>query len=211
MSVKVHEAFSLDSAQDRYLYFDHFLGDQLKDEWDTITDGTGVVAVIDAQTGGIVRLTTGNAANNDTQIHWGDMRTLLVSKKVTIEYRAKLNHITFILAELMIMFDFSHYVRFFVQENAGGAADWQIETRDAAQTTFTSGITIDTDYHIFRIECFPTGEVHFYIDDVETANSPITVAANIPNEYLQPMFFFRTLENATKSMDLDYVVVRQER
>ena len=64
------------------------------------------------------------------------------------------------------------------------------------------------------MECQTHGgsHVHFYIDGVETGNSPITT--NIPDDagdYLQPYLFILTLENATKSLDTDYVYLREER
>ena len=105
---------------------------------------------------------------------------------------------------------FAKYVRFWY-DTGSAHANWQIAARDTGTTTADSGVAADTDYHIFRIECFPTGEVHYYIDGVETNNSPINVAANIPNEYLQPRFYIRTREDAAKSMDIDYVYIRQER
>lgn len=213
MSVKVHEAVCFDSLQDRLFFFDDFHGDQIQDEW--AEAGAGSVAVIDAQTGGIVRITTGATLNNTYRIDWGDIRSLLVSKKATMELRVKLNQSTYISPDLRLSFDGTNYIAFYANEGAGGAENWDIWCRDggvgAAQD---SGIAIDTDYHIFRIECHTHGSshVHFYIDDTETASSPITT--NIPDDatdYLQPRLSLRTRENATKSMDVDYVYIRQER
>ncbi len=211
MSVKVHEAFSIDSFQDRLLWWDDFLGDQLQDEWSVSGIG-GSAAVVDAQTGGIVRITTGATSGNYRFIKWGDIRSLHVSKRVSMEVRAKANQATYITIQLALRFDSSNLIYFNVSEVAGGAVNWFLVCRDdGGSTVLDSGIALDTDYHIFRIECFPTGQVHYYIDGVETANSPITT--NIPDDaadYLQPYLIVSTAENAAKSMDLDYVVVRQE-
>lgn len=206
MSVKVHEAYSLDSSQDRLLWWDDFLGDQLQDEWTV----AGTAVVIDAQTGGIVRLTTGAVSGDPCWLDWGTIKTLLVSKKLSFEYRVKLETASFINIEIFVDDGtWTKYARFHYDTGLAHT-NWQIAVRDTGTTSADSGVVVDDLYHIFRIECFPTGEVHFYIDGVETTNSPITVAANIPNEYLMPRFFIRTRENAAKHMDLDYVVVRQE-
>ncbi len=210
MSVKVHEAFSIDSFMDRLLWWDDFLGDQLKDEWREV--GTGSAAVVDLQTGGVVRITTGGAINNQFFLDWSNIRSFLVSKRVSMEIRVKLNHATWINVNLDMVFDGNNYVSIYASENAGGATNWFIRCRDGgAGAGFDSGIAADTSYHIFRIECFPTDEVHFYIDGVETANSPITT--NIPDDagdYFQPFLSLQTRENLAKSMDIDYVVYRQE-
>ena len=210
MSVKVHEAFSIDSFQDRLLWFDDFLGDQLQDEWRVVT--TGTTAVNDAQTGGIVRLTTGAVDTNAEYRDWSDIRSLHVDQKVTMEVRLKANQITYLFIGIRLFFDGNNNITFYASENAGGATNWRLFTvSGGANTDVDSGITLDTDYHIFRIECFPTDEVHFYIDDVEPGTSPITT--NIPNDagdYLQPYLYIDTKENVAKSMDIDYVVVRQE-
>ncbi len=89
---------------------------------------------------------------------------------------------------------------------------YRIYTSSGGATNLESGIAKDTNYHIFRIECLPTGQVHFYIDGVETANSPITT--NIPDDagdYLKPLFEIITTEDLAKSLDIDYVVLQQDR
>lgn len=210
MSVKVHEAFSLDSFQDRLLFFDDFHGDQIQDEWSE--GGTGSATVVDLQTGGIVRLTTGGATNNEYHIQWGEnpneIRSLLVTRKVTIEFRVKLASVDDVEAHLSLYYDATHFVRFRFDDSAGN--NWLIETDDATgPTSADSGEIADTGYHIFRIECFPTGDVNYYIDDALMTNSPIE--ADIPPEYLMPRLYLETLANAVKTMDTDYVYIRQER
>jgi len=208
MSVKIHEAYCLDSTQDRLLWFDDFLGDQVQDEWRISLVGGGTLVVVDQQTGGIVRLTSPtNATNDSATLDWGDIRTLLVSKKITIEYRAKASTNTQINVELRLRFDVNNHISFFYDRVMAG--NWLIVCRSGGvATTPDSGVALDTDYHIYRIECFPTGEVHFYIDGTETANSPITT--NIPASYLQPYIHLETKEAAQKTFDIDYVVVRQD-
>lgn len=213
MSVKVHEAVCIDSAQDRYFWFDHFLGDQLKDEWRSTGDAGGSAAVVDAQTGGIVRITTNNVDTEAWRIDWTFVRSLHVSMKVTMEVRAKLTQTTSVDAWLALYFDFSN--RIFFDYDTATSANWYINCVDGGTpTSQDSGIAADTSYHIFRIECQTHGSnhVHFYIDGVETGNSPITT--NIPDDagdFLMPYLRIAARENVAKSVDIDYVVARQER
>jgi len=213
MSVKFHESYCLDSQQDQLIWWDDFLGDQIQDEWDSTIAGAGTTVVVDQQTGGIVRLTTGALTGNNNVLDWNDIRSLLVTKRISMECRVKVNQLTQAYVTLGLVFDGSNQIRFYAA-NAAGADDWEIWCEDGGATTRQeSGITLDTSYHIFRIECHIHGgnHVHFYIDGTQTANSPITT--NIPDDatdYLQPHFLIQTRVDVAKSMDIDYVVVRQE-
>jgi len=214
MSVKFHEAFALDSAQDHFWWNDHFLGDQLQDEWGVTVAGAGTAVVVDQQTGGIVRLTTGAVNGNTTHVDWGDIRSLHVDQRVSMEYRLKLNDLVNVLCFDYLMFGFNDCINF--QYNSAVDTNWQIRCRNGggAGTVQDSGIVVDTDYHIFRIECHTHGSnhVHYYIDGTETANSPINT--NVPDnaaDYLQPRFWIQTSAGVAKSKDVDYCAVRQDR
>ena len=212
MSVKDHEAFSLDSFQDRLLFFDDFHGDQLQNEWALTVVATGAGTVVDAQTGGIYRLSAAtNATNDAARIDWGGgtpIRSLLASKKVTLEVRAKLSSAADVEVQLALYFDATNFMRF--RFDTGVGVNWLIETDDGTgPTSADSGIAADTDYHVYRIECLPTGEVHFYIDPpTECANSPIVT--DITANYLMPYLYVETLAAAVKQLDIDYCIVRQE-
>jgi len=213
MSVKQHEPMCFDSAQDRWWWMDHFLGDQIQDEWATAFVGAGTTVVVDQQTGGIVRFTTGANNGDDNTLNWNNIRSLLVSKRISMEIRVKLTQTNSVDVRLYLRFDWSNCVFFRYSSSLG--ANWRIRCRDGGgDTTQDSGVAANTSYHIFRIECHTHGanHVHFYIDGTETANSPITT--NIPDDatdYLQPYLWIETLENVAKSMDVDYVACRQDR
>ncbi len=215
MSVKTHEPVCLDSAQTRFFWFDHFLGDQLKDEWRETGEVGGFATVVDLQMGGVVRLTTDTDDNDKWIIDWNDIRSLHVSKRVSMEIRTKVNQDTYVSVGLVLHFDINNRVLFFVNEILGGATNWVIFCQNnVVSTILDSGVALDTDYHIFRFECHLHGgsHIHFYIDNVETNNSPIDT--NVPDDagdYLQPWIQVQTRENLAKSMDIDYVVVRQDR
>jgi len=212
LSVKFDEAFCFDSFQDRLLWFDDFHGDQLQDEWNGAgVGGTGVV--VDQQTGGIVRLTTGAAINNNYRIDWADIRNLLVTKRLAFEFRMNMSTTANILIRNFLRFDWNNCI--FFEYDSAALANWSLYCRDGgAQTNVDSGIAADTNYHVFRIECHIHGasHVHFYIDGVECGNSPVTT--NVPDDagdYLQPYLRIETLENAAKSMDVDYCYIREDR
>jgi len=208
MSVKAHEAYCLDSAQDRLLFYDDFLGDSLRDLWTAA--GTDSAAVVDAQDGGIIRLTTGAASGNNYSLNWNSIRSLHVNKKVTIEARIEFETITNMGGYLVLRFDDANRI-YFRYDNPTDDTIQIFTTNGGAPTSADTGITPDTDPHIYRIECFPTDEVHFYYDGVVCTNSPITT--NIPDDaadYLQPQVRIYTRENAAHYIDADYVGVRQE-
>lgn len=213
--LRVHEAFCLDFAQQQFLFKDDFLGDQLRDEWRTTGGAGGSGAVVDGETGGIVRITTDGDEDDNWFLDWNDIRSLLVTKRVTMEVRLKANQVTYCGPVMSLFFDVSNFIRIYFNETGGTADNWTIECVDGGATTSAdSGILSDTDYHLFRIECHIHGSshVHFYIDDVECANSPIST--NVPDDaadYLQPNLLLVTREDAIKSMDVDYVVIRQDR
>jgi len=204
MSYNIHEAYCLDSQRTQLFWNDHFEGDSVKDLWRT----SGTATVIDAQTGGIVRLTTGAVTGNTAYIDWGDIRSLLASKRVTLEVIVRLTQTSNVEVWIALWYDATHFIRFRYDSSAG--ANWLIETDDGTgPTSVDSGIAADTDEHVFRVELIPVDEAHFYLDlPTECANSPISL--DIPTEHLQPFVYVETLADAAKSVDVNYVAVRQD-
>jgi hypothetical protein len=190
------------------MWFDDFEGDQVKDEWRSTGDVGGSAGVVDGVAGGIFRITTGAVINDDWQLDWGDIRSLLAAKRVTMETRFRLNQIVLTAPLIGLRFDNLNYIRF--EFNPTTSANWYIRNRSAgAGIAADTGVAADTDWHVFRHDCVSAGEVHYFIDGVETANSPITT--NIPVTYLQPYVQVFTFENVAKSTDMDYVYLRQDR
>lgn len=75
---------------------------------------------------------------------------------------------------------------YFTYTHGTNSGRWQIVTVKATvATTSDSGIAADTNFHSFRIDVNAAGtSVSFYIDDVQTSNSP--VATNIPVVIIYP-------------------------
>lgn len=211
MSVRLHEAVCFDSTKYRLDWRDDFWGDSLDARWNAA--GAGSAAVVDAQDGGVCRLTTGTTTNNAYLLSWNNIRSLHVDKKITMEARIKLNVAdATVYSYIALAFDTNNMVLFY---HRSADINVQIQTTNgAAITRSDSNILKDANFHIYRIECFPAGEVHFYYDDVECTNSPITT--NIPSDagdYLQPYFYIATNADTdpATSMDIDYVWVHQTR
>jgi hypothetical protein len=212
MTELVHEALSIDSLKSQLFWSDDFEGDSIKDKWVSSGGVGGSAAVVDGETGGVCRITTDGDANDDYNIYWSDLRSLLVSKRLTVEYRVKLSRTTNQHVLLGLRYDDND--RFYFNfDTVTGDTNWMLNARDGGSVTGDqdSGIAPDTDPHIFRFVCHTHGSnhIHFFIDNVECGNSPITT--DITSEHLQPRLWIRTTENSEDSMDIDYVGVRQDR
>lgn len=199
-----------DSAHKRFWFIDHFLGQVLADEWESHGDAGGSAVVQDQMDGGVVRITTGTDDNDGWRIEW-ELFILQVSKDVTMEWRFRAPNIADMKMSMYLIFDADEYIEVAYDTDLGHTT-WQIACNDAgAITDEDSGETVDTDWHIGRIQCLTDG-VHFFIDDLrnEVTGSPITT--NITARYLQPFFWIQTrIDTVAKILDLDYVDIRQYR
>lgn len=212
MSVKFHEAVCLNSRQHRLDWLDHFWGDSVQALWNQTVGGGGTIAVVDSVAGGIVRLST-PTASDEAILNWGNIRSLHMNKFVNVEMRIRANGgVTDTNRRLcQLWFDSNNRIGIY---HSYDSTTVRIFTYNGGASTFmNANFNIDDDWHIYRIKAFPTA-VHFYIDGVETLNSPITT--NLPNDaadFLQP--HTSILSNAdsdpSTSQDIDYVYVRQER
>ena len=212
MSVDFHEAVSFDSTRYRVDWEDEFEGDSLKDHWTLVVASGGTGAVVDGVDGGVYRLGTPTASDT-SYIYWNNIRTLHVNKKVTAEARVRANGGVTDTLRLLFQLIYDDDNRIMIYHSTDSVDITILCEDDTNVTSGDSGINIDADFHIYRIEASTTA-VHFYIDDVECANSPITT--NIPNDaadYLQPRFYIVTNADTdpATSMDIDYVYVRQNR
>ena len=213
MSVKLHEPYCLDSQMGQLLWFDDFLGDQVQDEWHIVNVGGGTTTVVDGVTGGIMRLSSPtNGTGDRTDVSWNTIRSLLASKKLTFEIRFRTNSAN--LNTFYISLSSTAGTQYIDLRHEGGGANYLISTRDAGGgNSFDSGVAVDTDWHILRIECRTDGgnHVHYYMDNVETANSPVTT--DIPfdaTDFIQPYFLILTGDTNLKTLEIDYVAIRQE-
>lgn len=208
MALYLHEPYCLDNLKSQLLWIDHFLAGQLRDEWTSAGGAGGSAVVVDQEDGGICRITTDNNNNDSWTLDWGDIRSLLISKRISMEFRLKIPTITTIEVAMGLFFDWTH-LAYFKHDTPLGT--YHMRTEDGIGAQFVdSGIAVDTNYRVFRIvaEVSPSTLLRWYIDGVECGNSPISL--NLPTEHLQPFIHVKTEVNATRSIDLDYVGVRQD-
>lgn len=207
----LHEARCLDSLQKQLFWFDDFLGDQIQDEWTLIVAGGGAGAVVDNEAGGVYRFTL-NALNATARIDWGNIRSLLVTKNVCMEVRAKFSASNADrYCELELYNDSNNTLMIRITPPAGNDI-WIRCMAGGVDTTFQIDTDPGTDYNLWRILTSTQGgnHVHFYRNNVELANSPIV--ANIPALYLQPSCYGLNIAGGGAfSQSFDYVAVRQDR
>lgn len=211
--VRVHEAYSFDSKRQQTIWYDDFLGTILRDEWTSTGDAGGSIAVVDGQTGGIARITTHTDDNDAYRLEWNSIRSLLVSKQASLEARLTLASVTSINVALALFNNATHLISMDFDTDVGGEVNWQINSDDGTGPTGADGgIAYSIGAVILRMEAHTHGanHAHFYINDVEAANSPLSTT--VPSQYLMPYVYVRTrVGAAAKTLDLDYIVGRQDR
>ena len=206
MSTLAHDAWGLDAQHLKWFWYDDFFGASIKDEWAVTTTGTGSAAVEDQQTGGIVRLNA-PADNDSIQLDWDDYRSLLVTKEVCFEARAKLSGVGAIWFNLGMTFDNTNRIVF----NEATGANFRFMCISGPSTIVDTGVAFDTAYHIFRIECHVHGgnHVHYFIDDLENEGPNSPISTNVTTNYMQAVAFINARAVAPRQLDIDYMGVEQ--
>lgn len=100
---------------------------------------------------------------------------------------------------------------YFTYTHGTNSGKWQIITvSGGVATTSDSGIAADTNYHSFRIEVNAGAtSVSFYIDDVQTSNSPSVT--NIPTVILYPSAaFLKTVGTTRRALIVDAFSLMQQ-
>lgn len=210
--MRSHEARSFDSMQKQFFWMDHFVGDQLQDEWNISGDGGYVTAVIDGELGGVVRLTTHSDYADEAYMYWANIRPLLVTKNVCVENRVKPQSITNMLFyAALLQYDSSNHVAIIFESSTSLDKALTRNLSGGVGGLHISNTVVTADYHLYRIQCSTQGgnHVHSYIDGVELSTSPDAI--NVPTDYLQNRLHTRTLTGATIYTDYDYTAVRQDR
>ena len=198
----VHTNLGFGSAQDKFYWRDDFFGDWLSDEWAY----AGTATMQDAQDGGVVRVSTGSTTGDSANLTWGTTYILLLSKYVCFEARFKFTSITNLdYARAGIAGSGNNYAEF----QTSGGTNWYHRTRSIAGDNFQdTGQDISTSMVIFRIESH-SSHIHFHPQNNECTNSP--ASQYLTSNYLQVYLYLKTAEDASKSLDIDYVEVEQDR
>ena len=209
-TVLKHEAFCFDSFKTRLFWLDDFEGDQIKDEWNSQGSAGYTTGVVDGVDGGIVRLTTHIDNTDYVSINWGSIRSLLVTKNVSFEARVKAGA-TIGKYYIGMWYAWDTMIMWLMSTGYGNSR-WRNKVVTAGVgTDVDTGILIDTNWHLLRIECHTDGgnHVHFYLDNVLVST---TVTASIPTAYMFPVVQVSAdAASGATTMDVDYVGVSQDR
>ena len=191
------------------VFYEDFYGKGLNtDIWQLTVTGGGTGAVIANQKGGVFRLSSpAVATSDDAVLTWNSINSIAIP--LVYEVGAKLNSVDNVYTDICNLSYSNNNLEIYYDS---GGANYQILAQSGGVgAAKDSGIAANTNKHIFRIEGHTDGgnHAHFFIDGVETANSPITT--NVPTTNLQPLFYINTNNAALKTLDIDYVNIMQNR
>lgn len=211
--------------------FDDFLGKTLSTRWAaTAGSDSPAGAAINAQVGGVLRLTTGDSnasqAADAIQVN-GDLNWKAANGGLTMTARVKISAIAAVQVnigftdqtaalEMPITLSSTTYTT-----NATDAAVFVFDTNattdtircmgvanDVDATHVDTGNAWDTNWHVFRIDIDSSGNAKFYIDGAYVGTVASAVTASVA---LTPVFAARSLAANSKTLDVDYVRVAMKR
>jgi hypothetical protein len=216
--------------------FDDFLGDVLADEWGAAvgSDTAGATAAINAQIGGVVRMTTANStagtmATNGAQLH-SALNWEAENGGLVFEARVKLSAITGValfvgftdqVAALEIPIQSAGSSET-LTSNATDAVGFLFDTAMATDNIWLVGVKNNTDathqnsgkaptaatFHTYRIEVDSSGNATFFFDNVQVGT--VMAGALTASVALTPVI--AAFSNSTaKNVDVDYIFVQSER
>jgi hypothetical protein len=213
--MRSHEARSFDSMQKQFFWIDHFIGDQLKDEWFNYYPTGGETAIVDGENGGAISLTTHSDGDdyNYISFYTGSdyVNTFQALKLAVFETRIKPAQLNTVIYVGFNSSTISEAIRIYTSQNE----NWINSTRQSSTETGTdSGVTVSTNYIILRCRAASDGgyHAHFYYDGIEGTNSPHST--NIPTtEFMRPYLGVRSpiSSGGVRAMKIDYVALRQDR
>jgi hypothetical protein len=219
-------------------YFDDFLGDVLRDEWNVVEGAdTGTSdAVVTNAIGGTVRLTTGDSATttwagNGIQLtHGAFYNWKAANGGLYLEARVKLDDIT--TAGFFVGFtDLGTYEAPIISAGSGNtittnatdAVGFMFDTNMTADNIWLVGVANNTDataqntgtapvaatYNTLRVEVSSGGVASFFIDDVAVGTQ--MTGALTTTVALTPTIAATSLVAASRNLDVDYIDVGMDR
>jgi hypothetical protein len=214
--------------------FDDFLGDVLADNWAAVsgTDDVAADAVINVQPGGVVRLVCGDSntslAADGSQLH-SALNWRADKGNLVFEARVKIDNITDVqlfvgltdqVAALEMPVTLSGTTYTTVATDAVG---FLFDTNATTDTIRLVGVANDVDathqdsaqayanatWKRLRIELTAAGAATFYIDGAAIGTQ--MAGAVTPTVALTPVICCRALAAVTRNIDVDYILVEQNR
>jgi len=192
-------------------YYDDFLGDVLRDEWNAFTSGSGTAAVVSAVNGKAQLDNT--SSEDDSGLDWGAFFNWDPTLNCVMEWKCEVNTIANLNVKMGLYKDADEYAWFHV-DDADNNIDYAASKNGGAGAVDSdSGIDIDADPHIFTIECFDDGSVKFYIDNVRVGTAPAATLSATPGVLHKPYFLVTDKAGQTTQhlFDIDYVFIYQDR
>jgi hypothetical protein len=215
--------FSLLSENPAYAtFFDHFLGDSLKNQWATDVSTGATIAIVGGQAGGVIAFTTDADDNDHATLGLG--LNYLVSNG-WIFFEARVRNVTASTARAVEIglsdalsetagLAFSNHSVAGVTDVADNAVIFGYDT-DASMTAWAAnwanagtpgalntGVAVDhTTWHKFAIAVNSAGDAFWYIDGVLVASRASAIATTA---LLTPWVSLKSLSAAAKTVQCDY-------
>lgn len=197
--------------QNTVWYYDDFLGDVLRDEWNAVTSGSGTAVVVTAVNGKVQLDDT--ALEDDAGVDWGAFYNWDPTLNCVMEWKCQVNTITNLNVIMGLYKDADEYAYFHV-DDADNNIDYAASLNGGVGAVDEdSGIDIDTDAHIFKIECFEDGSVKFHIDGSVVGTAPAGTLSTSAGILHKPYFLVTDAAGQTTRhyFDIDYVFLYQDR
>ena len=170
--INVQQRTVLD-MQNTVWFYDDFFGDLISDMWDVSTGSAGTGAIVTGVNGTLELDTT--VSDDDVTLSMGSYYNFDPTLNCVMEL--KMNSLTNATTNFGISYwgfykDADEHAMFEVD-----TADDSIDCKASLQggvgaVDSVSGVDIDTAAHIYKIECFDTGSVKFYIDNALVVTAP---------------------------------------
>lgn len=192
-------------------YYDDFLGDVLRDEWNPFTGSAGTGAVVTA-VNGIVQLDN-TSSEDDSGLDWGAFYNFDPTLNCALEFKLEVNSITNLNLKAGFYKDADEYAWFHV-DDADNNIDYAASLNGGVGAVDADSLVdIDVDAHIYKIECFDDGSVKFYIDNVLVGTAPAATLSATPGVLHKPYFLVTDASGQTTQhlVDIDYVWIYQDR
>jgi len=191
-------------------YYDDFLGDVLRDEWNPWTGSSGTGAVVSA-VNGIVQLDN-TSSEDDSGLDWGAFYNFAPSLNCAMEFKLEVNSITNLNIIMGFYKDADELAYFHVGDADNNIMCAASLNGGVGAVDDDSLVDIDADAHIYKIECFDDGSVKFYIDNVLVITAPAATLATTAVLH-KPYFLVTDASGQTTQhlVDIDYVWIYQDR
>lgn len=192
-------------------YYDDFLGDVLRSEWNAFTSSAGTGAIVSAINGKVQLDDT--SAEDDSGLDWGAFLNFDPVLNCVMEWKCEVNTIANLNVLMGLYKDADEYALFGI-DDADDNIDYRASLNGGVGAVDAdSGIDIDTDAHIFRIECYDDGSVKFFIDEALVGTAPAGTLSTTAGVAHKPYFLVTDKSGQTTQhlFDIDYVVLHQDR